>query len=64
MSQRPYDDAAGKAFEELRAAAEAALGEIPCRPERLECLRSAVAATSYRHTDASVRRRMDSLAQT
>lgn len=63
VSQRLYDDAAGAAFEELRAAAKAALGEIPCGPEWLERLRSAVAATSYRHTEASVRGRMDSLAQ-
>lgn len=63
VSQRLYDDAAGKAFEELRAAAKAALGEIPCGPEWLERLRSAVAATGYRHTEASVRGRMDSLAQ-
>ncbi|MHC2003020.1 hypothetical protein ACYQR9_21665 [Methylobacterium sp. CM6241] len=63
--QRPYEERTAALFEELHAAAKAALGEIPCGPEWLERLRSAVATTrsSAIHTDAAARGRMDALAQ-
>ncbi|TXN21799.1 hypothetical protein [Methylobacterium sp. WL19] len=55
--------AAAERYEELRAAAKAALGEIPCGPEWLERLRSAVAGARVKDTEAAARGRMDGLAE-
>lgn len=61
--QERSEAAAAERYEELRAAAKAALGEIPCGPEWLERLRSAVAGARVKDTEAAARGRMDGLAK-
>ena len=54
IGQVGYEAAAAERFLELRAAAKAALGEIPCGPEWLERLRSAVAGARVKDTVSAV----------
>ena len=63
IGQTGYEAAAAERYEELRAAAKAALGEIPCGPEWLERLRSAVACAQVKDTVSAARGRMDGLAE-
>lgn len=63
IGQVGYEAAAAERFLELRAAAKAALGEIPCGPEWLERLRSAVAGARVKDTVSAARGRMDGLAE-